>query len=743
MQSYHKIEQHDLKRRRRERYIIAFLLILISALAYFGINLFDLGLDLPVSNSILIFALIDINIILLLLLLFLTLRNLVKLIFERKKKIMGSKLRSKLVLAFILLSLLPTIILFVASAQFISASIEYWSNLPVEKALQYSVEIGQEYYDKIVDELLMDGHHLSRLITYNDYTLISRNDEVDKLINDKRIEYRLAAVKVFTQALKLRASSQDERIDFTPFNLSMDNVLNHSIEQGKNNYLIQASPHGDLVTGIVPVFSRTETKAVVGLIVLDKFVPGAIVARMDVIKQSSDEYKQFKMLKSPLKLTYLIMLAIVSLLTIFASIWFGFFLSKSITVPIQELAEGTHRIAGGDYDFSIDIESSDEIGVLVDSFNKMTHDLKTGKVQLDEANKELLHSNVELDQRRLYMEIVLANVAAGVISVDAGVRILTVNKSAEKMLNIKATDMIGKDYRQVLRSEYLKIVEQLFEDKSFFKKGFIERQIKITVANKTLSLLVTIAILRDDRAKYLGLVAVLEDLTEIERAQRMAAWGEVARRIAHEVKNPLTPIQLSAQRLQKRYRDKIAPDDSKVFDECTKLIIDQVEELKRLVNEFSRYARLPTAVPSPNNLKQIVNEVVSLYKQGSRNVRFIVHDSAEIPIFKFDREEMKRALINLVDNAMDAIDSEGEIVIDLAYDPAAESVRIEIADNGKGIPAEHKNFIFEPYFSTKKHGTGLGLDIVNTIISEHNGTIRAEENKPRGSRFIIELPVIL
>jgi two-component system nitrogen regulation sensor histidine kinase NtrY len=341
------------------------------------------------------------------------------------------------------------------------------------------------------------------------------------------------------------------------------------------------------------------------------------------------------------------------------------------------------------------------------------------------------------------MEIVLANVAAGVISVDAEGQILTLNKSAERMLNLKMEDMIGKDYRQVLRNEHLKIVDQLFEDKSFFKKGFSERQIKLTVANKSLSLLVTIAILRDDRGKYLGLVAVFEDLTEIERAQRMAAWREVARRIAHEVKNPLTPIQLSAQRLQKRYRAKIAQDDCKVFDECTKLIIDQVEELKKLVNEFSRYARLPTAVPLPNNLKQIINEVVSLYKQGTHQVHFTLHDSADIPIFRFDREEMKRALINLIDNAMDAIDTEGEIEIDLSYNSVTENVKIEIADNGKGIPAEHKNNIFDPYFSTKKHGTGLGLDIVNAIISEHNGNIRVEDNKPKGSRFIIELPVLI
>ena len=260
----------------------------------------------------------------------------------------------------------------------------------------------------------------------------------------------------------------------------------------------------------------------------------------------------------------------------------------------------------GDYDFFIDLEAEDEIGVLVNSFNRMTLDLKNSKKKLEETYEELLKSHIEIEQRRLYMEIVLANVAAGVVSADANGNILTINKSAERMLNIKAEGMIGKNYREVVGRNYVKAINGFLRDKSIFRRGFMVRQIRLSVENKTLTLLVSLNVLRDDRGKYLGLVAVFEDVSEIEKAQRMAAWREVARRIAHEVKNPLTPIQLSAQRLKKKYGDKVARDDGQVFEECTNLIINQVEELKRLVNEFSSFARMPASNPTPNNINKII-----------------------------------------------------------------------------------------------------------------------------------------
>jgi two-component system nitrogen regulation sensor histidine kinase NtrY len=741
MKEYLDAKEQDLRRRRRERYIIISLFVVIFSLTFLGIRLSDLGLDLPFSSSVFVFILINVNVILLLLLLFLTLRNLVKLLFERRKNIMGAQLRTKLVLAFVTLSLLPTIILFFVSVQFISTSIEYWFDLQIEQSLKNAQELGQEYYDRAGEEVLTVGNYLSRVITYEGIMLIARQDELAEFIEEKRKEYQLSSIQVFSPLAGWKTESKDHRIDLSPFEPPGQDILERSLEKGTDSKLVQSSVHGELISGIVPVFSRTESRAVVGLIVLSKFVPGRFVNRLQAISKGLQEYRQLKMLKKPMKISHMITLSIVTLLIIFSSVWFGFYLSREITVPIRELAEGTHRIASGNYDFFIDLEAKDEIGSLVNSFNRMTIDLKTGKEKLEEANRELIRSNIELEQRRLYMEVVLANIGAGVVSADREGRILTINKSAERMLDIRAEDITGRSYTEILSREYVEIVDGFMKDDRLFKKGFLEKQINVSVEDKTLTLLVSLNVLRDDRGDYLGLVAVFDDLTEIEKAQRMAAWREVARRIAHEVKNPLTPIQLNAQRLKKRYSEHLSGADAQVFRECTDLIIKQVEELKSLVNEFSNFARMPASNPVPEDIREIIRESLTLYREAHKDVKLVFNDSKEIPVFNLDREQIKRAMINLLDNAIEAMDETGEVVIDLDYDSALQMVRIEVADNGKGIPSAHKSRLFEPYFSTKKHGTGLGLAIVSTIVTDHNGFIRVQDNKPRGTKFIIELPV--
>ncbi|HOP47713.1 MAG TPA: ATP-binding protein [Desulfobacteraceae bacterium] len=742
MKYYLEAKNNDLMRRRRERYLVIFLFVVICFLTFFGIRVFDLGLDLPISNSIFIFALININVILLLLLLFLTVRNLVKLLFERKKNIMGAKLRTKLVLAFVTLSLLPTVILFFVSVKFISSSIEYWFNLQIEQSLKNSLEVGQDYYNRLTDEVLSFGNNLSRIISYEGYLLLTKKETLEKFVNEKQKEYALTSVEILSSDLGQRALSNDHRIDLSLFKGPNKEILNKTFEKGMDSQDIQSAPHGDLVTGIVPIFSRTESKAVVGLVVLGKFVPGSFVNRLKAISRGLQEYRQLKMLKKPIKISHMIALSIVTLLIIFSSVWFGFYLSKEITIPIQELAEATNRIASGDYDFFIDLEAKDEIGALVNSFNRMTLDLKTGKNKLEKANEQLIRSNFELEQRRIYMEIVLANVAAGVVSADAKGRILTINKSAEIMLNIKNREsIIGKNYKEVLSEDYSKIIDGFIDDEALFKKGFLKKQIKIAFENRRLALLVYLNVLRDDRQNYLGLVAVFEDLSEIEKAQRMAAWREVAARIAHEVKNPLTPIQLSAQRLRKRYGNMLENEEGNIFHECTGMIIRQVEELKKLVNEFSNFARMPASNPAPADIRNIIMEALSLYKEAHKDVSFIFRPSLDVPIFNLDREQIKRVIINLLDNAIEAVEAKGEVVINLKYDKVLQMIRIVVGDNGRGISPEHKSRLFEPYFSTKKEGTGLGLAIANTIITDHNGFIRVQDNKPKGTKFIIELPV--
>ena len=297
MKHYLEAEKKDQRRRRRERHLIVFLFITISFLIYLVTRVFDLNLDLPFSSSILVFVLININVILILLLLFLTVRNLVKLLFERKKNIMGVKLRTKLVLAFITLSLLPTVILFFVSAQFISSSIEYWFNLQIEQSLKNSLEAGEDYYSRITDEILSLGNNLSRVITYEGFMLISRKDQLEKYVDEKRKEYRLASLKVFSPRLGPKTLSQDHSIDLSPFKGPSHDILTTSFEKGMDSEYIQSSTHGDLVGGIVPVFSRTESKAVVGLIVHAKFVPGRFVNRLKAISKGLQEYRQLKMLK--------------------------------------------------------------------------------------------------------------------------------------------------------------------------------------------------------------------------------------------------------------------------------------------------------------------------------------------------------------------------------------------------------------------------------------------------------------
>jgi two-component system nitrogen regulation sensor histidine kinase NtrY len=338
------------------------------------------------------------------------------------------------------------------------------------------------------------------------------------------------------------------------------------------------------------------------------------------------------------------------------------------------------------------------------------------------------------------MEIVLKNVSAGVITLDAEGNVTTINTSAEKMLYLKAEDVLGQSYRNLLRGQHRNLAEEVLDSLDTTSDSTVELTLRLTVEGSPRTFLLTINALKDDAGQHMGIVMVFDDLTELEKAQRMAAWREVARRIAHEVKNPLTPISLSAQRLKRKYSQQL---NEPVFDECTRMIIDHVELIRNLVNEFSAFARFPTANPRPQALPPIIEETVSLYREGHQQVAFEINITDEIPLLNLDRQQIKQALINLVDNAVAAIREEGRVSISVSLDPILKLVRIEVADNGPGISDEDKTRLFEPNFSTKKSGMGLGLTIVNSIVLDHNGMIRVQDNEPQGAKFIIELPVNL
>jgi two-component system nitrogen regulation sensor histidine kinase NtrY len=725
------ITNGERRKRKREVFIIIGIALLVFGITYQMLHLPQLSSQVPVGSNIILFSIININLILLVLLIFLVVRNLVKLLFERKRRVLGTRLRTKLVAAFVTLSLVPTLLLFFTAVIFITRSVENWFNVQVESSLQGSLEVAQTYYR----DLSRNTIHYSKAVSR--FAVREMEGEVlTRFLERKRREYNLAWVGILSPRGKVVGEATDPSLKYNVGGLPQDSIQ----ELLKGKEVSKITPYlggGEIIWGGNPLSEEGKAK---GGVVVGYYVPQNLVAKMEDISKAFVDYRHSKILQKPLTTNYIIIFLLITLVIIFSATWFGFRLAKELTVPLMELADGTRRVASGDLDFRIGIEAEDEIGTLVSAFNKMTSDLKTGKAQLEKSNIALQHTNLELDRRRKYTEIVLENVAAGVISFDREGRITTVNKSAERMLDIKADDILGENYRKVMQPGYRKIARELIKEINTSRSESIQKQMEITLEGKVLTAQASVNILRDERGEYLGMVAVFDDITHLIKMQRLSAWREVARRIAHEIKNPLTPIQLSAQRIYKKYRSKIGKEAG-VFEECTNTIIHQVTELKNLVNEFSNFARMPAVTPTPNDLNEIISSSLILFKEAHRDIRFQFFPDPHLPIFKMDRDQMKRVFINILDNAVAAVDGGGVIEIEVKYDPSLQMVTLEVRDNGCGIPDEDKTKLFEPYFSTKKAGTGLGLAIVNAIISDHNGYIRVRDNHPTGTKFIIDLPL--
>lgn len=723
------------KRRQREFYIILIVVPAIVILTYIETHLSFISGDIPIATNIFVLGLINLNIILLILLIFLILRNAVKLFFESKRKVMGSRLSTKLVAAFVGLTIVPTFLLFFVVIGFINKSIDSWFDIKIEDSLKVSLELAQNYYRDTSDKILSGAQHLALSMEGGLSTDVERLREFTE---STRASEELSTIEVFSAKGERAAYSISSKVNQ---NMVPDISLVPVAEAlgGSTKSFVETLDVGDVVRAVAPVH-LTGGEEIIGAVAVSYYVPTSLIHKMKEITAAFESYNQLKLLKNPVKTTYFTILLIITLLIVFFSIWIGRYLAKAITVPIFELAEGTHAVASGNLDYRINVESRDEIGLLVKSFNRMTGDLKEGKSRLEQANVDLRSTNTELDQRRGYIEIVMGNIPAGVVSIDKAGKITSMNRVAAEILGTDEAHAQGRNYRDVLRPEDRELLREMIREMNELGAETLERQMRVEVKDKVMTVLVNLNSLKDEDGQYMGTVAVLDDLTHLLKTQRMAAWKEVARRIAHEIKNPLTPVQLSAQRLRKKYRDRFSGDE-KVFDECTKTIIRQVEELKTLVNEFSSFARMPSADPSPNDLNEIVKETVAFYKSGHRHIEFRVSTDPALPVLDIDRDQIKRVIINLIDNAIASIEKEGSVNVETHFDGELKLARLDIIDTGCGIPAEDKARLFEPYFSTKKSGTGLGLAIVNNIVSDHNGYIRVKDNAPTGTRFTIELPV--
>jgi len=715
--------------------VLSFLLPMVILTVYFS----DQTQPTPfVPSNILVLALLNVDIILLVVLLLLLSRNLVKAYFERRQRLLGSGFRNKLIAAFVGFTLIPSVLLVGLAGGLLSKSIDNWFGQEVEHALKDSEDVALAHRRGHETVALNSARAISREI-YADGLLATEHQETLVLtMQRKRMEYGVGGVEVYSASQELLTRSVDRRI---PLNILYDpenRIVEKALASGEINSF-QFTENGDLIRSAVTIPSVKAPGEAAGVVVVDTYLSEALVAKMDRVLKTYRNFKEAKSYKNPIKAQYIALVIGIALVIILSGTWFGFQIAKGITVPIKKLAEGTKAVAAGDLSFRITARANDEIGVLVESFNRMTQDLQVSKAQLEHVNLSLQNSNLELERRRAYIETVLDNIGSGVISVDSESRLTTVNRSAERILSLKAEDIRGVSLSDVFKPLGLEMFTDLVERLRAGTRETVAWEGQAELRGSLLVLGLNASRLRNEQGRDLGVVIVFEDLSALIKAQKAAAWQEVAQRIAHEIKNPLTPIQLSAQRLRKKFFEKAA-DFNDIFDQSTLTIVNEVNSLKRMVDEFSNFARMPACVMERQSLHPVLRDVILLYKSAHRDIQFVTQLDEQVPAIMIDREQLKRVFVNVFDNAIQAMNGSGRLWVTTRHEARDRKVIIEIADEGVGIQPGDQDNLFLPYFSKKKTGTGLGLAIVHRIISDHDGRIRAANHPPEGAIFTIELP---
>jgi two-component system nitrogen regulation sensor histidine kinase NtrY len=494
---------------------------------------------------------------------------------------------------------------------------------------------------------------------------------------------------------------------------------------------------GDLVRTAVPLRS-SPNGPVRGVLIASDYLTGEFASRARSLTGAYVDYRQLEVLKPALSSVYLSFFLMLTLMILVAATWMGLYLAKRITRPVQVLATAADEIGAGHLDHRVEVEAGDEFASLIDAFNRMAGDLAASRLRLERSAIELEKKHEDVEGRRQYVETVLDRIATGVISVDNDGRIRTWNSAATRLLGIDSR-VDGLRVGAVFGSPELEPLARLITERSSRRDDTMPKEVAISRDGRELHLLVMITPFRRAEGRADGLVIVFDDVSPLIRAQRVAAWREVARRLAHEIKNPLTPIQLSAERLQRHFAG--APEATRALvDECAIAIVTEVESLKGLVDEFSQFARMPAPRATPTDLHGLLDEALALYRGLFSDVTIRTRFADSLPKVSADPEQIRRVIINIVDNAIEAVERRGAIDIETQHDSGNSLVRIVVADDGPGIPAAERDKLFLPYYSTKQRGSGLGLAIVRRIVAEHGGSIDVSDNVPRGTRFAIELP---
>lgn len=735
------LDPRERLKRKRERIAIAFLFALFLILMVVEFRISKVSSTLPFVNSIFFFGLVNLNIIILITLLWLVVRNVGKLFIERRRNILGARLKTKLVLSFFAFSIIPTLVLFVISALYINTTFDKWFSIKIQNTLQASLEITRVYYRSADQTANHFAEHISKGVGSRLAAGRNNGEPLSQYLETQRELLALDFVEFYSDPLEERvlARRSREELDIAVPRISID--LLDAAFAGQPASVLHHVRSGDLVRALVPV-KLPKSETVLGVLVVSRYVPITLVDKVDEISSVIEDYKDTNPLKYPVKTAYLLILIMITLVMIFVAIWIGLYMARELTVPVERLVLGAQAVGAGNLDVVIQSSGHDEIAVLVESFNKMTRDLKENRERLTETTKDL-------EKRRIQLEAILANVGTGVISIDHEGKITTFNRAVSQLLEMSPDQALGKKYQDVLvgeRQPLLEVFEKAMKSQTPSRSPDVTQlnlRLKTSQSSEVMKSIAAIA-----TSLPTGAVIVIDDMTYLIKGQREMAWREVARRIAHEIKNPLTPIKLSAQRLQRKLGD-LTGKEGQLLRECTETIITHTDDLKEMVNEFSNFARLPEINPELNRLDEVFKEVLPLYEQAHPEVSFSYRPDPNLPAFEFDKDQIKRVFINLFDNAIAALKDPQSakpgpkrIEIRTNYHSELRIAVVDFKDNGPGMSEEVMNRMFEPYFSTKVGGTGLGLAIAKRVVSDHHGFIRVQSDPGEGTQFIIELPTV-
>jgi two-component system nitrogen regulation sensor histidine kinase NtrY len=696
-------------------------------------------------TEVVLIALSITNVTMLVALAFVLARNVIKSIMEGRSGLPFGRFRARLVLAMLGMTVIPAVLVLIVGSRVVLTAVDRWFNAPMDEILAGANSIAGDYYQEreriVADQATRLARSLSRVDLAN-----AEIAAVQNVITPEVAGQRVSMVQVYRA---VRVPNQAPEV------VSLVDVASPSMPQGwarasadrlaaRAAAGIEAAPSieepmaaGGLLKHVA-IAVRNSAGQITGVVVATDYLTGDLEERARRMAQAYEDYSQLRVLKQPLAGVYVSFFVMVTLLILVGSTWMGLYLAKRITRPVQMLSEAAKEIGAGHYDHRIEHEGSDEFGSMVEAFNAMAAEVAQSRRRLERASVDLERKHDEGEGRRRYIEAILERIATGVVSIDRNGRIGTINPSALRLLEL-TDEVIGGAAVDVFARPDLAPVNEVLDQAARAKMDSFAQEVALVRDGRERHVVAAATRIAGSDGSFDGTVLVVDDVTPLIRAQKVAAWREVARRLAHEIKNPLTPIQLSAERLRRKLID-VSPPLQELVQECTSTIIGEVESLKGLVDEFSQFARMPAPRAVPTELHAFLNDTLALYDGLFASVEFKKHYDSGVSQVRLDPEQMKRVMINLIDNAIEAMGRNGTIVIETMRDKANSLVRIVVADTGPGIPAAERDKLFLPYYSTKGRGSGLGLAIVRRIVAEHGGSIDVSDNVPTGTRFIIELP---